>query len=148
MSVSGWRSRTTLMWVKMPLAWATANKSRVPGCPEVRRSCQLQKGRIVFGRDFARQLIDAGTRAEFYTAARQEHGFFNRLPDSAWHDLVLRQTDLFLASLGYLKGNPTVEIPANNTAALQRNPWALQALANSAGTWPCPRFVRPSQEIH
>lgn len=30
------------------------------------------------GRDFARQLVAAGTRAEFYTATDQQHGFFNR----------------------------------------------------------------------
>ena len=71
------------------------------------------------GRDFTRQLIAAGTRAVFYTAAGQQHGFFNRFPDSPWHALVLRQIDLFLTSLGYLKGNPTVEIPANTTAALR-----------------------------
>ena len=74
------------------------------------------------GRDFARQLIAAGTRVEFYTAAGQPHGFFNRFPDSPWHALVLRQIDLFLASLGYLKGNPTVGIRADITAALYREP--------------------------
>ena len=74
------------------------------------------------GRDFARQLIAVGTRAEFYTAAGQQHGFFNRFPDSPWHALVLRQTDLFLASLGYLKGNPTAGIPADTTAALHKEP--------------------------
>jgi acetyl esterase len=72
------------------------------------------------GRDFARQLIAAGTRAEFYTAAGQQHGFFNRFPDSPWHAVVLRQADLFLASLGYLEGNPTIGIPADGTAALHR----------------------------
>jgi acetyl esterase/lipase len=75
------------------------------------------------GRDFARQLISAGTRAEFYTAAGQQHGFFNRLPDSPWHAVVLRQTDLFLASLGYLNGNPIIGIPADTTAALHREPF-------------------------
>jgi len=34
--------------------------------------------------------------------------------------LQYRQVDLFLASLGCLKGDPTVEIPANMTAALHR----------------------------
>jgi acetyl esterase len=71
-------------------------------------------------RDFARQLIAAGTRAEFYTAAGQQHAFFNRFPDSPWHALVLRQIDLFLASLGYLQGDPTIGIPANTTVALQK----------------------------
>jgi acetyl esterase/lipase len=97
----------------------------------VMASCKVTKGgppAILFygtedplqdaGRDFAQQLTAAGTRAEFYTAAGQQHGFFNRFPDSPSHALVLRQTDLFLASLGYLKGNPTVGIPANTTAAL------------------------------
>jgi hypothetical protein len=44
-------------------------------------------------------LIAAGTRAEFYTAAGQPHGFFNRFPGAPWHALVLQQIDLFLASL-------------------------------------------------
>ena len=71
-------------------------------------------------RDFARQLIAAGTRAEFYTAAGQQHAFFNRFPDSPWHALVLRQIDLFLVSLGYLQGDATVGIPANATIALEK----------------------------
>jgi acetyl esterase/lipase len=72
------------------------------------------------GRDFTRQLTAAGTRAEFYTATGQPHGFFNRFPDSPWHGLVLRQIDVFLTSLGYLKGNAKVGIPADTTAALQK----------------------------
>ena len=60
------------------------------------------------GREFARQLNAAGTRVEYYTAAGQQHGFFNRFPDSPWHAAALRQMDLFLVSLGYLKGDPTV----------------------------------------
>jgi len=71
-------------------------------------------------RDFARQLTAAGTRAEFYTAEGQPHAFFNRFPDSPWHALVLRQIDLFLASLGYLQGDPIVGTPANTTVALQK----------------------------
>ena len=70
--------------------------------------------------DFARQLIAAGTRAEIYTAEGQRHAFYNRSDSSPWHTLVLRQIDLFLASLGYLQGNPTVGIPADATAALQK----------------------------
>jgi acetyl esterase/lipase len=71
-------------------------------------------------RDFARQLIAAGIRAEFYMAAGQQHAFFNRFPDSPWHALVLRQIDLFLASLGYLKGDPTVSIPADSKVVLEK----------------------------
>jgi acetyl esterase len=76
----------------------------------------LQEG----GRDFARKLITAGTRAEFYTASGQPHGFFNRFPNSPWHALVLRQIDAFLTSLGYLKGNATVEVPADIAVALHK----------------------------
>lgn len=71
-------------------------------------------------RDFARQLIAAGTRAEFYTAEGQRHAFFNRSDSSPWHTLVLRQIDLFLASLGYLGGDPTIGIPADTTVTLQK----------------------------
>ena len=70
-------------------------------------------------RDFARQLILAGTRAEFYTAEGQKHAFFNRSDSSPWHILVLRQIDLFLRSLGYLQGDPTIGIPADTAVALQ-----------------------------
>jgi len=72
------------------------------------------------GREFTRQLMAAGTLVELYTAAGQQHGFFNRFPDSPWHALTLRQMDLFLASLGYLKGEPTIGIPADTTIALHR----------------------------
>ncbi len=68
--------------------------------------------------DFARQLIAVGTRADYYTAERQRHGFFNRSENSPWHALVLRQMDLFLASLGYLRGEPTVRIPSDSTETL------------------------------
>jgi acetyl esterase len=71
-------------------------------------------------RDFARQLIAAGTRAEFYTAEGERHGFTIRGDSSPWHTLVLRQIDQFLASLGYLQGDPTVGIPADTTVALQK----------------------------
>jgi acetyl esterase/lipase len=73
------------------------------------------------GRDFARQLIAAGIRAELYTAAGQQHAFFNRSESSPWHALVIRQMDLFLGSLGYLKGDPAVAIPDNTTAELDRS---------------------------
>jgi hypothetical protein len=46
------------------------------------------------------------------------YGFFNRFPDSPWHALVLRQIDVFLTSLGCLKGNATVEVPADIAVAL------------------------------
>jgi acetyl esterase/lipase len=71
-------------------------------------------------REFARQLTAAGTRAEFYIAEGQRHGFFNRDHSSPWHIVVLRQIDLFLGSLGYLQGDPTIEDPANKAVRLEK----------------------------
>lgn len=70
-------------------------------------------------RDFARQLMAAGTHAEFYIAEGQRHGFFNRSESSPWHVLVLRQVDLFLRSLGFLQGDPTIASPAETAVRLQ-----------------------------
>jgi acetyl esterase/lipase len=63
------------------------------------------------GRSFAEKMIAAGNRAEFYTAAGQKHGFFNEKNPGPWHALVVYQSDLFLASLGYLQGAPTITRP-------------------------------------
>jgi hypothetical protein len=79
------------------------------------------------GRDFTRKLIAAGTRTEFYTAAGQPHGFFNRFPDSPWHALVLRQIDVFLTSLGYLEGNATVGFPPISEWHCTKNVCELQS---------------------
>jgi len=71
-------------------------------------------------RVFVRQMIEAGNRAEFYTAAGQKHGFFNDRGGTPWHAVVLRQTDIFLSSLGFLKGHPTIPLPADTHAALTK----------------------------
>jgi acetyl esterase len=71
-------------------------------------------------RIFTQQMIAAGNRAELYTAAGQKHGFFNDRGGTPWHAVVLRQTDLFLSSLGFLKGQPTVPLPADTQAALTK----------------------------
>ena len=68
-------------------------------------------------RAFADQSKAAGNRCEVFTAAEQPHGFFNRPP---WQEVTLRQADVFLASLGYLKGGPTVKIPGEAKAELKR----------------------------
>ena len=60
-------------------------------------------------REFHRKALSQGDRSELYTAADQPHGFFNRPP---WREVTLRRADLFLASLGYVKGEPNVEVPA------------------------------------
>jgi len=71
-------------------------------------------------RIFVQQMIAAGNRAELYTAAGQKHGFFNDRGGTPWHAVVLRQTDFFLSSLGFLKGQPTIPLPADAQAALTK----------------------------
>ncbi len=69
------------------------------------------------GRAFVRQLLAAGHRAELFTAAGQKHGFFNprgivvggkTKGAPGWYQATLYQTDLFLESLGFLQGKPTI----------------------------------------
>ena len=71
-------------------------------------------------RDFARRMAASGTRADFFTAEGQTHGFFNRSETSPWRAVVLRQIDSFLASLGYLRGDPAVELPSDRTVVLRK----------------------------
>ena len=72
------------------------------------------------GRRFVRESNAAGTRVELYTAAGQDHGFFNDRPGSPWHALVVRQTDRFLVLLGYLAGDPAIEPPTGSPAKLDK----------------------------
>ena len=49
-----------------------------------------------------------GHKSELYLVEGPGHGFFNRPP---WYERTLHRADQFLASLGYLKGKPTVKLP-------------------------------------
>jgi acetyl esterase/lipase len=69
---------------------------------------------LAASREVAKQLVALGNRAEIYTAPGVGHGFFNDTTSTkngvpGWHEAVLYQTDLFLTSLGYLSGKPTVK---------------------------------------
>ena len=70
-------------------------------------------------RVFTQKMVAAGNRAELYIAPGQKHGFFNDRGGTPWHAVTLRQTDVFLTSLGYLKGEPALQMPAG-APALQR----------------------------
>ena len=77
-------------------------------------------------RAVAKQAVEAGNRAVIYTAAGQKHGFFNDTSTSkngspGWHEVVLYRTDLFLASLGYLIGPPTV-MPSSSLSLVRDPP--------------------------
>jgi acetyl esterase/lipase len=54
------------------------------------------------------KLRESGYPAEVWIAPKQTHGFYNK---PGWHEATLRQTDVFLARLGLLKGEPTLAAP-------------------------------------
>lgn len=62
------------------------------------------------GEEYAAKANDLGIRADVYTATGLSHGFFNRSP---WTEVTAKKADEFLASLGYVKGLPTIELPAD-----------------------------------
>jgi acetyl esterase len=72
-------------------------------------------------RIFVQKMIASGNRAELYTAAGQKHGFFNDRGGTPWHAVTVRQTDLFLSSLGFLNGQPAIPLPADTQAALTKD---------------------------
>jgi len=63
---------------------------------------------FVQGEAFAKKAKEVGSRCELYTAEGQGHGFFNRPP---WRDRTTYRMDEFLASLGYVNGEPTIRKP-------------------------------------
>jgi len=60
----------------------------------------------VHGDEYWKKAEGLGVHAEKYLAEGQGHGFFNRSP---WKERTMIAADKFLASLGYLTGEPTVE---------------------------------------
>lgn len=61
---------------------------------------------------FTKRMKDAGNRCELVGFENQPHGFFNagRGEDRLYRETVYR-LDQFLKSLGYLEGEPTMELP-------------------------------------
>ena len=60
-------------------------------------------------RDFENQMKQAGARCDTHVYPGAGHGFFNRdTAPGAWFTRTLLETDKFLASLGWLKGEPTL----------------------------------------
>ncbi|WP_138475738.1 alpha/beta hydrolase [Dyadobacter bucti] len=51
------------------------------------------------------KMLEAGSRCELFLYPDQPHGFFNK---GESFTQTLRQTDVFLESLGYIKGKPTI----------------------------------------
>jgi acetyl esterase len=70
------------------------------------------------GDEFLVKARALGSRCEQWTATDQPHGFFNRSP---WIEATTRQADVFLASLGHLKGVPTIKL-ADEKSVLTATP--------------------------
>ncbi len=60
----------------------------------------------VFGDEYWAKAETVGVRADKYLAEGQGHGFFNKSP---WTERTIIAADKFLASLGFLKGEPTIK---------------------------------------
>jgi acetyl esterase/lipase len=62
----------------------------------------------IHGDEYWKKAEALGVRAEKYLAQGQGHGFFNRSP---WLERTMIAADKFLASLGFLQGEPTIKVP-------------------------------------
>ena len=71
-----------------------------------------------FGDAYWKKAEEVGARAEEFLAEGQGHGFFNRSP---WRERTLIAADKFLASLGYVRGDPTVKISEGKPSGEQRD---------------------------
>ena len=104
---------------------------------------------------FAEAMQKAGNRCELVAANGQPHGFFNFGRDN---NVPYRQTvhalDKFLASVGFLEGEPTIELPKPaSTAARQRQLWITNAYGNDVhiydvATWELVRHIEVGLNPH
>ena len=59
---------------------------------------------------FTKAMKEAGNRCELVGFEGEGHGFFNYgRKDHKYFIQTMRQVDRFLADLGYLKGEPTID---------------------------------------
>jgi hypothetical protein len=77
------------------------------------------------------QTVSA-VRGEIFTADGADHGFFNNPP---WYERTLYRADEFLASVGYIKGLPTISRPSHTPGSSQDRPPP-----------PNTRLVRPAEK--
>ncbi len=87
------------------------------GCPPALILFGTDDRLKVFGDRYWEKAEGLGVRADKYLAEGQGHGFFNRSP---WKERTMIAADEFLASLGLLKGKPTVEVPEEATQQRRR----------------------------
>ncbi len=82
---------------------------------------------------FANAMKKAGNRCELVGAEGQTHGYFNYgRGDNSSYFATLVATDKFLASLGWIKGEPTLAKPAAPTTDAAKDPAAPQKKKKAA----------------
>jgi len=62
---------------------------------------------VATAEDYKNRMEKAGVRCDLHLYKDQPHGFFNQR-NLEYYNKTVYQADRFLASLGYLKGNPTI----------------------------------------
>jgi acetyl esterase/lipase len=68
---------------------------------------------------FAKAMKEAGNTCKLFSYPNQGHGFFNYgRQRNAMFFTTMREADKFLAELGYLQGEPTLEAPAPDVGDL------------------------------
>lgn len=82
---------------------------------------------IAFGDLWWDEAKEVGFRADKFTAEGQSHGFFNRSP---WMERTAIAADEFLASLGYLEGGPTMEVPTGEKLKALQAEYDKKSAAN------------------
>lgn len=66
---------------------------------------------VATARAFAEKMKAAGSRCDLHLYDGQPHGFFNEKRSPEHYALTVREMDRFLASLGWLEGEPTLAPP-------------------------------------
>ncbi|NQT84655.1 alpha/beta hydrolase fold domain-containing protein, partial [bacterium] len=70
----------------------------------------------VHGDEYWQKAESLGVRADRFIAEGEGHGFFNRSP---WLERTIIVADKFLASLGFLEGEPTMDAPTGKAVQAQ-----------------------------
>ena len=63
---------------------------------------------VASAKKYQQLMADRGLRCDLHLFEGQTHGFFN-LKNRAYYTKTVIEADRFLASLGYLKGEPTLQ---------------------------------------
>ena len=88
----------------------------------------------IFGDEYWKKAEAIGVRADEFLAEGQGHGFFNRSP---WTERTLLVVDKFLTSLGFLKGEPTIEVPKEAPAEQRKRTDTARARTHpNTRKWP------------